>query len=118
MTELMIPRIIEVIDAEMIRDGGSFSATLLSDCGVEYHLFIKVEIDIKDSSTWERIKYSAPVIFATNISDGESISWDKGLEMLKCRSSKITSEIPSKWLQEMIDVFEVNGMVPEALRYV
>ena len=75
----MNPRIVKVIDAEMIRDGGSLSATLLSDKGIEYHLFTKVNIEVQESSVWIRQKYENTIIFKMHINEGKNINWEEVL---------------------------------------
>jgi len=108
----------KILDVEMIRDGGSFLATIVDDSNTKYYLFTKVVIDIKKDNRWLRTKYENPVFSKTVFGNDIAVTWDEGLSMLNANSNEITHEISKKWHQNMIDIFKLNGKVPEYIMWV
>jgi hypothetical protein len=115
----MLPTICAIENIERIRDGGSLAATLESEDGKRYILFIKKDVrynqpvlidcdPTKRPLDTERIRYSelsGPYI---------SISWNQARELLEKLSSSFTfsakrsNPFRREWMQDMLDVVSRN----------
>jgi hypothetical protein len=107
---------------EMIRDGGSFSASFVDDAGSECTLRFPVAQRVRGNAEVERLGHAEPFVarvkrFADDKTVGHSledvrpVSWDEALSLLEEIGPLIpeTNVWSLRWYQEMIGVARRSG---------
>lgn len=77
----MLPSLRELIDVEMLRDGGSLAATY-SDGRQEAFLFLKINIRVHDDGRRELVKFEKPVIRG-----GYPVQWCRPIDWREARQA-------------------------------
>jgi hypothetical protein len=126
----MLPTLIEAIDVEMIRDGGSYAATFRDKDGGRYILFTRIKNIDRDETTRERTGYEPPrlidcdatkrppntdkVVYSELGGPAIAITWAEARTiMLLARGlAKGLDEWRRKWLDQMNQVVTSDGGLP------
>ncbi|MGF6227695.1 hypothetical protein QFZ27_001650 [Inquilinus ginsengisoli] len=126
----MIPSVHAPVSIEMIRDGGSLTATFTSDEGKRFILFIGINTRKIDEAHRENLGYHSPIVIdadpSKRLPDTDSvvyselggpsvpISWSEARSILVQVSRLIGELTPwqEKWLHKMRDVVNFDGAPP------
>jgi hypothetical protein len=126
----MVPSVRAPVSVEMIRDGGSLTATFASDQGKRFILFIGINIRNIDELHKEKLGYHSPIVIDADPSkrppDTDSvvyselggpsvpISWSEAHGILS-QVSRLIGELgpyQEQWLRKMMDAANFEGAPP------
>jgi len=104
-----------VLNAEMIRDGGSLAVSFKCADGSDYTLFFKLDYFVNENGKHERRGYLAPVVMNRVYGVEISISWPHAEILLGQMLEMTLIEGARKWLETMIEVVGNRGRLPSSI---
>jgi hypothetical protein len=108
----MLPSVRTVLDAEMIRDGGSLTVTFQDSGGIEWMLVLKIDVAHHEDAV-ETLGFKAPVLIEGGFHGAiqKPISWEEAdaLVRLLVVLAPAMSEVRTKWLNDLVRVVEARG---------
>jgi len=104
-----------VLNAEMIRDGGSLAVSFKCADGSDYTLFFKLDYFVNENGEHERRGYLPPVVMHRLYGTEISVSWPHAEILLGQMLGMARSKGHRKWIETMIEVVGSRGGLPSSI---